>query len=206
MTANQIIDFARIAHLRELNAELAKTKARLREIEQERDALMSHFNVALVALHDFCQLADGEPFRIIDGWNVVLRNRNVAKLKSSEVSNLKERGAERPVDAISEKECGSAPVREWIVFDGSDENSYRVGERRVTYTGGIGLHRADRLILDYIHAVRLLGLDTSRICVETADRDLAKKIVAFGATVSMLFRQPNEKVKNGSTPDSVRLP
>ena len=117
MTANQIIDFARIAHLRELNAELAKTKARLRGIEQERDALMSHFNVALVALHDFCQLADGEPFRIIDGWNVVLRNRNVAKLGSSEVSKLKgeflkERGAECPVAAISEKECGSAPVRE----------------------------------------------------------------------------------------------
>lgn len=190
MTANFIIDSARIAHLRELNAELAKTKARLREIEQERDSLTSHFDVALVALQDFRLLADGEPFRIIDGWNVILRNRNVAKLGSSDVSKLKSeflkgRGAERPVDAIPEKECDSTPVREWIVFDGSEENSYRVGERRVTYTGGVGMHRADRLILDYIHAARLLGLDTSRINVETADRDLAKKIVALGAIVSV---------------------
>jgi len=191
MTANCIIDSARIAHLRELNAELAKTKARLREIEQERDSLTSHFDVALVALHDFLRLADGDSFRIIDGWNVILRNRNVAKLGASEVSKLKSeflkgRGAERPVDDITDKKCdSSSPVREWIVFDGSEENSYKVGERRVTYTGGVGLHRADRLILDYVHAVRLLGLDTSRICVETADRDLAKKIVSFGATVAV---------------------
>ncbi len=190
MTANCIVDSVRIAHLRELNAELAKAKARLREIEQERDSLTSHFDVALAALHDFRRLADGEPFRIIDGWNVVLRNRNVAKLGAAEVSRLKSeflrgRGAERPADAIADEKCGSIPVREWIVFDGSEENSYRVGRRRVTYTGGVGLHRADRLISDYVHAVRLLGLDTSRICVETADRDLAKKIVSFGATVSV---------------------
>lgn len=190
MTANGIVDSVRIAHLRELNAELAKSKARLREIEQERDSLTSHFDVALAALHDFRRLADGEPFRIIDGWNVVLRNRNVAKLGTSEVSKLKSeflrgRGAERPVGAIADEKCESIPVREWIVFDGSEENSYRVGERRVTYTGGVGLHRADRLISDYVHAVRLLGLDTSRICVETADRDLAKKIVSFGATVAV---------------------
>ena len=53
----------------------------------------------------------------------------------------------------------------------------------MTYTGGTGPHRADRLILDYVHAVKLLGLSTARITVETADKALAKKLEAFGARV-----------------------
>ena len=57
------------------------------------------------------------------------------------------------------------------------------GECRVSYTGGVGLHRADRLIADYVHAAKLLGLNQSRICVETADKELIKKIKSFGATV-----------------------
>ena len=77
----------------------------------------------------------------------------------------------------------SQPVTCWLIFDGPEENSYRSGAYRVTYTGGTGPHRADRLILDYVHAAKLLGLDTSRITVETADRALAKKAAAFGAEV-----------------------
>ena len=74
----------------------------------------------------------------------------------------------------------------WIVFDGAEENSYRSGAYRVTYTGGTGPHRADRLILDYVHAARILGLDTSRITVDTADKALAKKLTALGAQVVSL--------------------
>ena len=76
------------------------------------------------------------------------------------------------------------PTTIWIVFDGPEENSYRSGQYRVTYTGGTGLHRADRLILDYVHAVKLLGLDTSRITVETADKALVKRLTALGAQVT----------------------
>ena len=39
------------------------------------------------------------------------------------------------------------------------------------------------MILDYVHAARILGLDTSRIAVDTADKSLAKKLTALGAQV-----------------------
>ena len=188
MTANYIIDAARITRLRELNSELARVKARLNAIEQEHNALTSHFDIALSALHDLRQLNDDEVFRIIDGWNVILRNRNVERLDASTVSRfksefLKRMGAERRRTGDEAKACVPLPIRTWIIFDGSDEGSYVTGECRVSYTGGVGLHRADRLIADYVHAAKLLGLNPSRICVETADKELVKKIKSFGATV-----------------------
>ena len=76
------------------------------------------------------------------------------------------------------------PTLIWIVFDGPEENSYRRDWYRVTYTGGTGPHRADRLILDYVHAAKLLGLDVSRITVETADKALVKRLTALGAQVT----------------------
>lgn len=187
MTANYIIDAARITRLRELNSELARVKSRLNAVEQEHNALTSHFDVALSALYDLRQLNVGEVFRIIDGWNVILRNRNVERLDASTVSRLKgdflrRMGAERR-DGDEANACVPLPIRTWIIFDGSDEGSYVTGECRVSYTGGVGLHRADRLIADYVHAAKLLGLNQSRICVETADKELIKKVKSFGATV-----------------------
>ena len=288
MTANDIIGDARVARVRELKTALSETKARLAKVEAERDALLAHFELALVALRDFEQLdggwrrenearnrnaggrkgtenqnrrggvkerdeernEDGEGTKceaqsgtggrlhIIDGWNAILRCRNVSKLTSEDISKLKADylaglGINRP-PSVAET-CGlhslpltppadvagmpgarhtppadvagrldarltspadgarsgpqplnistSQPLTCWIVFDGPDENSYRSGQYRVTYTGGTGLHRADRLILDYVHSVKLLGLDTSRITVETADKALAKRLTAFGAKV-----------------------
>jgi rRNA-processing protein FCF1 len=75
------------------------------------------------------------------------------------------------------------PVSSWIVFDGKDANSYRAGVYRVTYTGGTGAHRADRMIIDYVNAAKVLGLDVSRIVVETADKGLSKRIISLGARV-----------------------
>ena len=239
MTANDIIGDARVARVRELRKELAAAKARVQEVEAERDALKAHFDLALVALRDFEQLGSEHHLRIIDGWNAILRYRNVSKLTSEDISKLKaayladlgiEQSGRVPcglhsLSLISPAEAGSGdlPVKEgmfgasacgrserermksaeeggvncrlsatndqrpafiWIVFDGSEENSYRRGSYRVTYTGGTGPHRADRLILDYVHAAKLLGLDTFRITVETADKALAKKLESFGAVVA----------------------
>ena len=261
MTANDIIGDARAARVRELKKELAAAKARVQEIEAERDALKAHLDLALVALRDFEQLGSEHHLRIIDGWNAILRYRNVSKLTSEDISRLKavylaDLGIEQPgkvscglhslsltspaeagsgvgqasetSDGISartspaEAAIGDLPVEEemygasacrrserermesaevgvvncrlsetndqrpafiWIVFDGSEANSYRSGPYRVTYTGGTGPHRADRLILDYVHAAKLLGLDTFRITVETADKTLAKKLESFGVVV-----------------------
>ena len=206
MTANSVIEEARVARVRELKTALAETKERLVRVEDERDSLLAHFDLALVALHDFEQMGEGAQLQIIDGWNAILRHRNVSKLTSEEISRLKAdylaslgivppsvclnpQSAFAKATADKPSTSNSQPsTLNWIVFDGSEENSYRSGAYRVTYTGGTGPHRADRLILDYVHAARILGLDTSRITVDTADKALGKKLVALGAQVF----SPNE--------------
>ena len=194
MTANDIVGDARVARVRELKTELAAAKARVQEVESERDALKAHFDLALVALRDFEQLGPKGRLRIIDGWNAILRYRNVSKLTSEDISKLKDAyladlgieqsAGEGVVSYHLSATTDQRPTFIWIVFDGSEENSYRHGSYRVTYTGGTGPHRADRLILDYVHAAKLLGLGTSRITVETADKTLAKKLESFGAVVA----------------------
>lgn len=187
MTVNNIIEDARVARARELKAALAETKAQLVKAEAERDALLAHFNLALVALHDFEQMEPEGRLHIIDGWNAILRHRNVSKLTSEEISRLKadyltNLGIVPPSSQPSTLNS-HPPLSIWIVFDGSEENSYRSGAYRVTYTGGVGPHRADRLIFDYVHAVKLLGFDTSRITIDTADKALSQKLAALGAKI-----------------------
>ena len=185
MTVNDIIGDARNARARELKTALAEAKARLAEAEAARDALLSHFDLALAALHDFERLGPDGSFRIIDGWNVLLHCRNVSKLSSEEISKLKADylASLGIVPHPSPLTSHPSPLT-WLIFDGPEENSYVSGAYRVTYTGGTGPQRADRLILDYVHAARLLGLDVSRLCVETADKTLMKKVEALGAKVS----------------------
>ena len=201
VTANNVIEDARVARVRELKTALAEAKERLARVEDERDSLLAHFDLALVALHDFEHLGEGAQLQIIDGWNAILRHRNVSKLTSEEISKLKAdylaslgivppsvclnpQSAFAKATADKPSTSNSQPsTLTWIIFDGSEANSYRSGAYRVTYTGGTGPHRADRLILDYVHAVRILGLDTSRITVDTADKALAKKLAALGAQV-----------------------
>jgi post-segregation antitoxin (ccd killing protein) len=39
------------------------------------------------------------------------------------------------------------------------------------------------MIIDYVNVAKVLGLDVSRIVVETADKDLSKRITSIGAKV-----------------------
>ena len=191
MMANDIINSTRVARVRELKAELAATKTRLVQAEAERDSLIAHLHMAMMALHDFELLPQGVVFRIVDGWNAILRGRNVSKLAAEDVSRLKSEylsslGISPPsADGEAQTVKPEKQVAVWLVFDGPEENSYRSGHYRVTYTGGTGPHRADRLILDYVRLVKLLGLSASRIVVETADKSLAKKLSECGAAVSI---------------------
>lgn len=184
MKSNDIFADARVMQVRELKAALAEAKARLAKTESERDLLVAHFPLGMAALHDFESLAAGTDLRIIDGWNAVLRMKNVSKLSSDAISDLKKSyltalGILEP----SPEEADLPPVSVWIIFDGKIANSYRAGAYRVTYTGGTGAHRADRMIIDYVNVAKVLGLDVSRIVVETADKDLSQRITSFGAKV-----------------------
>jgi hypothetical protein len=184
MKPNDIFADARVMQVRELKAALAETKARLAKAESERDLLAAHFPLGMAALHDFESLAAESELRIIDGWNAILRMKNVSKLSSENISDLKKSyltglGISEPAPEGADL----PPVSTWIIFDGKDANSYRTGAYRVTYTGGTGAHRADRMIIDYVNAAKVLGLDVSRIAVETADKDLSKRLAALGAKV-----------------------
>ena len=184
MKSNDIFADARVMQVRELKAALAEAKARLAQAEAERDLLVAHFPLGMAALHDFESLAAGEELRIIDGWNAILRMKNVSKLSSENISGLKKSyltglGISEPAPEGADL----PPVSSWIVFDGKDANSYRAGAYRVTYTGGTGAHRADRMIIDYVNVAKVLGLDVSRVVVETADKDLSKRLTALGAKV-----------------------
>lgn len=184
MKANDIFADARVMQVRELKAALAETKARLAKAEGERDLLAAHFPLGMAALHDFESLAAGVELHIIDGWNAILRMKNVSKLSAESISELKKeyltgQGILEPAPEGAEL----PPVSTWIVFDGKVANSYRSGAYRVTYTGGTGTHRADRMIIDYVNVAKVLGLDVSRIVVETADKDLSKRITSLGAKV-----------------------
>ena len=184
MKANDIIADARMLHLRELKESLAATKERLQKAEAERDLLLAHFPLAMVALDDFKGLSPQQEFRIIDGWNAILRQRNISKLSSADVSRMKkEYLANLGITSPAPGGADVPSVGTWIVFDGETAASYRSGEYRVTYTGGTGPHRADRMILDFVNAAKVLGLDVSRISVETADKDLSKRLSAVGAKV-----------------------
>ena len=212
MTANTIIEDARVARVRELKAELAAVKARLAQAEADRDALVSHLHLALMALHDFERLPPDSNLRIIDGWNAILRHRNVSKLTADQISELKgeylaNHGISQP--SYAETTWGKPSILDsqpsttnWIVFDGPAENSFCSGACRITYTGGTGLHRADRMIRDYAHAVKLLGLNASRIVVETADKALSRQICALGIRVEepSEARQEKEENSDGQTP------
>ncbi|MBR3922217.1 MAG: hypothetical protein IKJ45_03835 [Kiritimatiellae bacterium] len=184
MKPNDIFADARVMQVRELKAALAETKARLAKAESERDLLAAHFPLGMAALHDFESLAAESELRIIDGWNAILRMKNVSKLSSENISDLKKSyltglGISEPAPEGADL----PPVSSWIVFDGKDANSYRAGAYRVTYTGGTGAHRADRMRIDYVNVAKVLGLDVSRIVVETADKDLSKRLTALGAKV-----------------------
>jgi hypothetical protein len=68
----------------------------------------------------------------------------------------------------------------WIVFDGPKESVVNEGRLRISYTGGLGPHRADKFICDYLRAAKYLGL-SGRIEVKTNDRDIRKTACACGA-------------------------
>ena len=63
----------------------------------------------------------------------------------------------------------------WIVFDGRHESCTAEGRLRVSYTGGEGPQRADRMICDFLRMARFSG-DISRIDVRTHDKGLLKAV------------------------------
>lgn len=163
MDAQDVILGSRVAHVRELKTEVARLKADNARLRDENAELREHFGMALLAAEDLSALAPGGRFVIVDGWNMILGSRRLARDRDELVALARRHLDEHPGDFV------------WIVFDGPRENSRTEGRLRITYTGGTGPHRADRFVCDFLRMARLSG-DISRIDVMTNDSDFAKEV------------------------------
>ena len=161
MNAQDIIRSAQLMHVRELQTALTKAAAENAALRDELDSLKAHFDMALLAAMD---LKNGEPLEIWDGWNLILGAKKEAKDRADLIAQAKASGK-----------------RVWIVLDGHDENVKLEGNVRVSYTGGQGEHRADKLIIDFVRMAAYLGL-ADKVTVRTNDKDFRKAVARLMET------------------------
>ena len=165
MNAQDLILGSRVAHVRELRAELAKAKAENAALRDENAALKAHFDFALLAAEDLRRLPPDGRLEIWDGWNLILGASREAKGSRELIGLAKE--------CLARDAAGARHI--WIVFDGPDEKVWQEGRLRVSYTGGRGDHRADRFVVSFIRMAAYLGL-ASRVSVRTNDKDFARAV------------------------------
>ena len=177
MTSNDIFRDTRVAHVRELKAEVARLKEELAREHDARESLESHFALALAAARDAERMPPDAELLIIDGWNAVIGTRRLDDAarharRDSLVADLRARVAADP------------RLHVWALFDGTEMRAAAEsdGRLRVGYTGGSGAHRADRMVCDYLRARKILGIKHP-VTVVTDDKDFAKEAATLGAAV-----------------------
>jgi hypothetical protein len=168
MTAQDIIYGARVAHVRELKAEIDRLKAENTRLLAENGILREHLDLVALAADELRRLPEGARCLFVDGWNLVLGSPRI--VPSREVLLARARTYLR----------AHADDRVWIVFDGPRERVLCEERLRVSYTGGEGLHRADRQMCDFLRTARFLGL-SGRIDIVTSDRDFVRTAARLGA-------------------------
>jgi len=169
MTAQDIMEAARLVRVRELQTALSRAAAENMRLREENEMLLAHFDLALLAAGDLAALPLEGRFVVVDGWNMILGAQKEARDRADLLVQAKAHVAENPADFV------------WIVLDGHRAHSVAEGRVRVTYTGGSGRHRADRLVCDFLRMARFRG-DLSRIEVRTNDKDFLKEVKRICAT------------------------
>ena len=163
MNAQDMIEAARLVRVRELQTALTKAAAENLRLKTENEMLFAHFDLAVLAANDLAALPPDGRLVIVDGWNMILGANKVAKDRAELVAQAKAHVAEHPSDFV------------WIVLDGPRASSSIDGRVRVSYTGGVGAHRADKFICDFLKMARFRG-DLRRIEVRTDDKDFKKEV------------------------------
>ena len=158
-----MIEAARLVRVRELQTALTKAAAENLRLKTENEMLFAHFDLAILAANDLAALPPDGRLVIVDGWNMILGANKVAKDRAELVAQAKAHVAEHPSDFV------------WIVLDGPRASSTVDGRVRVSYTGGVGAHRADKFICDFLKMARFRG-DIRRIEVRTDDKDFKKEV------------------------------
>ena len=163
MNAQDMIEAARLVRVRELQTALTKAAAENLRLKTENEMLFAHFDLAILAANDLAALPPDGRLVIVDGWNMILGANKVAKDRAELVAQAKAHVAEHPSDFV------------WIVLDGPRASSTVDGRVRVSYTGGVGAHRADKFICDFLKMARFRG-DIRRVEVRTDDKDFKKEV------------------------------
>ena len=163
MNAQDMIEAARLVRVRELQTALTKAAAENLRLKTENEMLFAHFDLAILAANDLAALPPDGRLVIVDGWNMILGADKVAKDRAELIAQAKAHVAEHPSDFV------------WIVLDGPRASSSVDGRVRVSYTGGVGAHRADKFICDFLKMARFRG-DIRRVEVRTDDKDFKKEV------------------------------
>ena len=180
MTANDILNGTRVAHVRELKAEVSRLKEELARTHAELESLRSHFDLALAAARDADLLPEGGVLLVVDGWNALLGSASVLPPDARRTHPGEKADALRAlVRAWLE---AHPPDRAWIVFVGGRAGGRTEDRLHTTFTGGTGPHRADRMVCDYLRMRQLAGA-THNVVVLTEDRDFRRTAESLGATV-----------------------
>ena len=158
-----MIEAARLVRVRELQTALTKAAAENLRLKTENEMLFAHFDLAVLAANDLAALPPDGRLVIVDGWNMILGANKVAKDRAELIAQAKAHVAEHPSDFV------------WIVLDGPRASSTVDGRVRVSYTGGVGAHRADKFICDFLKMARFRG-DLRRVEVRTDDKDFKKEV------------------------------
>ena len=177
MTSNDIFRDTRVAHVRELKAEVARLKEELAREHGARESLESHFALALAAARDSERMPPDAELLIIDGWNAVIGTRRLDDA-------ARHARRDRLVADLRARASANPRLHVWALFDGAEMRAAAEsgGRLRVGYTGGTGTHRADRMVCDYLRMRKILGLNHA-VTVVTDDKDFAKEAAALGAAV-----------------------
>lgn len=177
MDAQSVMIASRLARVAEMRGEIARLREENSRLQAENAALRSHAALGVLALGDLASLAPGARMVLVDGWNLILgagggetvlggRVHSPAALTSAAGTYL----ASHENDFV------------WIVFDGKEENAQEAARLRVSYTGGEGVQRADRFILDFVRAASFRSL-SGKIAVLSRDKKLLKEVRRLGAAV-----------------------
>ena len=158
-----MIEAARLVRVRELQTALTNAAAENLRLKTENEMLFAHLDLAVLAANDLAALPPDGRLVIVDGWNMILGANKVAKDRAELIAQAKAHVAEHPSDFV------------WIVLDGPRASSSVDGRVRVSYTGGVGAHRADKFICDFLRMARFRG-DLRRIEVRTDDKDFKKEV------------------------------
>ena len=163
MSSQDIMMGARVAHVRELKAEIARLRGENTRLRAEIESLKAHFGEALLAAEDLRALPPDGKLEVWDGWNLILGAGKEARDREDLVRQARRRTEEDPSLFV------------WIVLDGPRAASSVDGRVRVSYTGGEGSQRADRFVVDYARMAKLLGL-AAKVSVRTNDRDFQRQV------------------------------